>query len=448
MELKETYKQLTNVDIDEQRQIWDSRAIGYYGEYLLFCELYKGLTGQFKILMNLNVPAEDNTTTEIDLLLIHETGIYIFECKHYSGIIYGTDTDENWTQFFKTVPNNIFKNPISQNGYHLRAIKKLYPNLPVYSFIVFTSDNCTLKTANNNPNITICTIDKVINIFHNKYLSKHTHTLMSVNQIDDIFCTLSPYSPMNDKLSANGEIAPFYAWLSPTMSALETIKNDWQKEKDKQIDITNKMKSDKKKWTIAHILTIVACIIVLIIATIGFKGSYDSLKEKNTAELESERKAFNDAVNQYKSELDKFKQNFVQYDFFGNTYVDGLEDCLGVSEVKINNYSNGRVTFTALLTLKNEDYLIKLTENSKYIVVTNTGEAYQYDVFGEHLTYSESGNTLGVGYRMSGKLAQRTFTSITDKNSISAIRLTGIQLISKSTDFFIKDNLEIELYKK
>jgi hypothetical protein len=83
MDIKETYKQLTNIDIDEQCQIWDNRAVGYYGEFLLFCKLYQGLTGKFKLLMNLNIPTDEGTTTEIDLLLIHETGIYIFECKHY-----------------------------------------------------------------------------------------------------------------------------------------------------------------------------------------------------------------------------------------------------------------------------------------------------------------------------------------------------------------------------
>ena len=430
MDLKETYKQLTAVDIDEQRKIWDSRAIGYYGEYVLFCELYRGLTGQFKILMNLNIPTEDNNTTEIDLLLIHETGIYIFECKHYSGIIYGTDTDENWTQFFKTTPNNSFKNPVSQNGYHLRAVKKLYPNMPIYSFIVFTSDNCTLKTANNNPNITICTIDKVINIFHNKYLSKHTHTLMSVNQIDDIFCTLSPYSPMNDKLSANGEIAPFYAWLSPTMSALETIKNDWQKEKDKQIDITNKMKSDKKKWTIAHILTIIACIIVLIIAIIGFSGSYNLLKAKNTAELEKAKASYsakleeieneyNQKIAENTAELETYKHKFKHIDEIDNEYIDALNSYVQVSEVNLLPLTEDAVSFDATLTSLTDAYNIRLTEDSKYIVMTDLGIIHEYDVFGEHLKYSKYSNTLGKYYRTAGKLATIKFYGISDTSQIS-----------------------------
>lgn len=127
MELKETYRQLTNVDIIEQKQIWDERGKGYYGEYLLFCELYKEISGECKILMNLNIPVNAMNTTEIDLLLIHETGLYVFEVKHYTGTIYGKDTDAFWTQYFRTAKNEVFKNPIEQNGYHIRALKNKIP---------------------------------------------------------------------------------------------------------------------------------------------------------------------------------------------------------------------------------------------------------------------------------------------------------------------------------
>ena len=38
-DLKKEYKQLTNVDIEEQKRIWDERGKGYYGEYLVLQEL-------------------------------------------------------------------------------------------------------------------------------------------------------------------------------------------------------------------------------------------------------------------------------------------------------------------------------------------------------------------------------------------------------------------------
>ena len=91
---KAAYNNLTNIDIDVQQRIWDERGKGYYGEYLVFCDLYRNITGNCKLLMNLNIPSEQQGTTEVDLLMIHETGIYVFETKHYKGTIYGNDTDE------------------------------------------------------------------------------------------------------------------------------------------------------------------------------------------------------------------------------------------------------------------------------------------------------------------------------------------------------------------
>ena len=110
--IDEIYRNLTGVDIETQRLFWDERGKGYYGEYLVFKKLYPELTGCCKILMNLQIPTDDGKATEIDLLLIHETGLYVFEMKHYKGTIYGKASDQKWTQYFRTAPNSHFYNPI------------------------------------------------------------------------------------------------------------------------------------------------------------------------------------------------------------------------------------------------------------------------------------------------------------------------------------------------
>ena len=68
MDIKKIYNELTSVDIDEQKQLWDERGKGYYGEFILFCDLYSQVPGVCKILMNLNVPTADGKTTEIDFV--------------------------------------------------------------------------------------------------------------------------------------------------------------------------------------------------------------------------------------------------------------------------------------------------------------------------------------------------------------------------------------------
>ena len=94
MEHSKEYKQLTGVDIEAQKRLWDERGKGYYGEYLVFNKLFDAIPGCGKIIMNLQIPGSYGNTTELDLVFIHETGVYVFEIKHYKGTIYGKTEDE------------------------------------------------------------------------------------------------------------------------------------------------------------------------------------------------------------------------------------------------------------------------------------------------------------------------------------------------------------------
>ena len=245
MELKKVYKQLTSVEIDEQRQIWDERGKGYYGEYLLFCKLYKEISGNGKILMNLNIPVDESRTTEVDLLLIHETGLYVFEIKHYKGVIYGQDSDPIWTQYFRTASNNTFRNPIEQNGYHIRAIKKLFPDMPVRSCVVFTSDECEIRVVNTNEEIDICRLCDVGNVLRKRF--QMSYSKYSMEEIDSVFTQLSMYSPMQDMVTIDKAEADFSAWIQPAIAGLEWAKAEVIREKENLLADKQKLKKTKRK---------------------------------------------------------------------------------------------------------------------------------------------------------------------------------------------------------
>ena len=109
------------------------------------------LEGYKRFLFNCYIPKNDGTTTEIDVILLHDSGIYVFESKNYSGWIFGNENQKNWTQ---TLPagrgkshKTQFLNPIIQNKVHLKYLKgylKDFSEVPLFSYIVF-SDRCTLK---------------------------------------------------------------------------------------------------------------------------------------------------------------------------------------------------------------------------------------------------------------------------------------------------------------
>lgn len=119
---------------------------GYYGEFLTFSCL-ESLELYHKILANVYIKKDDGSTTEVDLMMISEKGIFVFESKNYGGWIFGDEKQKMWVQTFPKGTKNKFFNPIWQNKYHIKAVQEVL-KLPgenlIHSYIVF-SERCTLK---------------------------------------------------------------------------------------------------------------------------------------------------------------------------------------------------------------------------------------------------------------------------------------------------------------
>ncbi len=124
---------------------------GQFGEYSIdFALTNHNLDGDFSVLRNVYVPC-GNKTSEIDLIMVHEKGIYVFESKNYSGWIFGNEDQLQWTQTLSSGQKNQFYNPIRQNQTHIKALSQ-YLNIPAtafYSYIVF-SERCELKKVPQN----------------------------------------------------------------------------------------------------------------------------------------------------------------------------------------------------------------------------------------------------------------------------------------------------------
>ena len=162
---------------------------GNYGEYLSFLKLEK-IKGSHKILTNVYVPKENGETTEIDLVYIHETGIYVLESKNYSGWIFGSENNKYWTQSFKTGRKERFYNPILQNKIHIKYLSKALNLDEKYmkSIIVF-SERCTLKkievTSENVRVINRYNLVKVI-----EKLIKNSEKVFGEKEINNMYSDL------------------------------------------------------------------------------------------------------------------------------------------------------------------------------------------------------------------------------------------------------------------
>ena len=175
------------------------------------------------VLRNVYIPKEDSDTAEIDLLFITRKGIFVIESKNYSGIITGTDLEKQWTavMFSKNdMRKFLFYNPVMQNVNHVKSLRRILdePNVPMFSFIVF-SDRCSISgvttSADNTYVCNLSQLNKLIDTIWNQNLDALTEL-----QVSSIAAQLEPLTKVStevkekhiasvsDKYGTNKEICP------------------------------------------------------------------------------------------------------------------------------------------------------------------------------------------------------------------------------------------------
>ncbi len=94
---------------------------GLMGEFRLYRKLTR-VAPRSNIFTNVYIPGKHTTHTELDLVLISDRGILLYEIKNYSGSIYGSKSDVYWTQVLSYFIKNKFYNPIRQNNLHHQSL--------------------------------------------------------------------------------------------------------------------------------------------------------------------------------------------------------------------------------------------------------------------------------------------------------------------------------------
>ena len=136
---------------------------GRIGESLIYEDLEVLERQGARFLLNAYVPKRDGSTSEVDLIMISQSGIFVIESKHYSGQVSGNRNEQYWKQTRRNKEINRFYNPIRQNESHCLYLSE-YLGLnksKFLSYIVF-SDKCEFK---NMPKST-----KKYRILHRKEL--------------------------------------------------------------------------------------------------------------------------------------------------------------------------------------------------------------------------------------------------------------------------------------
>ena len=176
---------------------------GHQGEYFIYNTLKNLESEGAKFLFNLYIPAYNNKTTEIDAVMIIQQGIFVFESKNYGGWIFGTENQKKWTQSFHIgygkTQKEYFYNPIMQNEYHIKYLKKILDkDLKFFSIVVF-SDDCEFKSIKRNEEsktilIHCCELKEAVT-----NLQLANADILSLANMEEIYNILYPYSQVSEE---------------------------------------------------------------------------------------------------------------------------------------------------------------------------------------------------------------------------------------------------------
>ncbi len=137
---------------------------------------YRALWYYFRdnLFRNVYIRREDGKLTEIDLVGVGKTGIYVFESKNWSGQIYADGNRNKWVVYNggkKSYPLS----PVKQNEIHIEALRyhlgKIVPKDNFFSIIIFSA-RCKLSVKNIDKNVTIVKRDGEYNTALDKALNR------------------------------------------------------------------------------------------------------------------------------------------------------------------------------------------------------------------------------------------------------------------------------------
>ena len=114
---------------------------GKSGERIMYRTLVDEIgVPENQILRNVYIPTKGGKTSEIDLIVVSQKGLIVFECKNYAGNIYGDGNRKQWIQYLGK-KKSFFYNPFLQNRNHVKNLKEFLgpagevPIIPVVTTI-------------------------------------------------------------------------------------------------------------------------------------------------------------------------------------------------------------------------------------------------------------------------------------------------------------------------
>lgn len=191
MNFFESIKQM--IDLTEQLKTQVKGTVGEIGTAEIFKWYFNYNNIKYKIVKNVYLKFSNNKTTEIDIIVISEYGIFVIENKNYSGWIFGSLKNEHWTETFPNGSKFKFYNPLKQNYTHINTLKNYinekYHNI-IYSYIVFSGECELKKVPYNSEFIKIIKTNQIFDILSESLKNKY----ITFEEIETLYNNLNQYA--------------------------------------------------------------------------------------------------------------------------------------------------------------------------------------------------------------------------------------------------------------
>ena len=157
-----------------------------YKEFLAYTYLEEYET-YGKLITNRQFIGKGQNPINLELVMINETGIYIFDVNSYKGLVKGDGTGGHWTHHDKK-KEEPFQNPIWENKERIRLFKEMFPQIhesPMKSFVLFNNE-CTLEIDQKNvENHVVLKMKELIKYLNEDILK--SEKVFSKKEIDNIY---------------------------------------------------------------------------------------------------------------------------------------------------------------------------------------------------------------------------------------------------------------------
>ncbi len=163
--------------ISKKKKFGEFLAFTYLEEY----EIYRKLITNRKLLRG------DQSAVTLELVMINEGGVYIFDVNNYKGIIEGDEAEESWKHTYKNKEQKL-KNPFRVNEERIQLLKKIFPEIHesrMKSFVLFNND-CTLEIEQRDfEGGVMLKMKELIKYFNEEFLN--SEKIFTKKEIDNLY---------------------------------------------------------------------------------------------------------------------------------------------------------------------------------------------------------------------------------------------------------------------